>query len=197
MEKIFIFDLETTGVKFWKNGVHQISGGIVIDGVMVEDFNFHVKPHEKAVIEEEALEIANVTRQEVEAYPTMYGVYKKIEAMLSKYVDKFNKKDKFYLAGFNNAGFDNPFFRAFFTQNATTQKEADYGNYFGSWFWSDSFDVMILASYYLRKERSEMPNFQLKTVAKQLGIEVDETKLHDAKYDIYLTYEIFKIVTNQ
>ena len=24
-----------------------------------------------------------------------------------------------------------------------------------------------------------------------------ETKLHDAKYDIYLTYEIFKIVTNQ
>ena len=40
-----------------------------------------------------------------------------------------------------------------------------------------------------------MENFQLKTVAKFLGVEVDETKLHDAEYDIYLTIEIFKIVT--
>lgn len=26
-------------------------------------------------------------------------------------------------------------------------------------------------------------------------IEVDETRLHNAEYDIYLTYEIFKIVS--
>ena len=28
MNKLFFYDLETTGVKFWKNGIHQISGKI-------------------------------------------------------------------------------------------------------------------------------------------------------------------------
>ena len=92
-----------------------------------------------------------------------------------------------YLVGYNNASFDNQFFRAFFTQNRD--------NYFGSWFWADTLDVMVLASNFLRDRRHEMENFQLKTVAKFLGVEVDETKLHDAEYDIYLTIEIFKIVT--
>ena len=31
--KLLFFDLETTGIKYWRNGVHQISGEIVIDGV--------------------------------------------------------------------------------------------------------------------------------------------------------------------
>lgn len=42
MEKLFFFDLETTGVKYWKNGIHQISGAIVIDGEVKERFNFIV-----------------------------------------------------------------------------------------------------------------------------------------------------------
>jgi DNA polymerase III alpha subunit (gram-positive type) len=40
-----------------------------------------------------------------------------------------------------------------------------------------------------------MPNFQLATVAKTLGIEVNDTKLHDGKYDADLTEKIFNIVT--
>ena len=42
-----------------------------------------------------------------------------------------------------------------------------------------------------------MEDFKLKTVAKQLGIEIDESKLHDAEYDIYLTMEIHRIVTQK
>ena len=186
-EKIFFFDLETTGTKFWKNGIHQISGGFVIDGVMVEKFNFNVKPNPKALIEDEALAIAGVTRDQIENYLDMKDVYKIITLKLAKFVNKFDKKDKFHLAGFNNASFDNPFFRAFFTQNDDL--------YFGSWFWSDSLDVMVLASQYLKKERHLMENFKLKTVAEYLGIVVDESRLHDAEYDIELTYEIYKIVT--
>ena len=107
--------------------------------------------------------------------------------MLGKYVNKFNKTDKLHLAGFNNAPFDNQFFRAFFTQNRD--------NFFGSWFWSDTIDVMCLASNYLRNERHKMENFKLKTVAAYLGVEVEEDKLHDALYDIYLTQKIYEIVT--
>ena len=53
---------------------------------------------------------------------------------------------------------------------------------------------MVLASFYLRKERAKLVDFKLKTVAQYLGIEIDESKLHDAEYDIYLTIEIFKIL---
>ena len=45
--KLLFFDLETTGIKYWRNGVHQISGEIVIDGVTKESFNFNVCPHSK------------------------------------------------------------------------------------------------------------------------------------------------------
>ncbi len=33
--KILYYDLETTGVKYWKNGIHQIAGMVEIDGEIV------------------------------------------------------------------------------------------------------------------------------------------------------------------
>jgi DNA polymerase-3 subunit epsilon len=53
---------------------------------------------------------------------------------------------------------------------------------------------MVLAAFKLKTERTNLENFQLKTVAKYLGIEVDESRLHDAQYDIYLTYELYKLM---
>jgi DNA polymerase-3 subunit epsilon len=186
MQKLFFYDLETTGTKFWKNGIHQISGAIVIDGEIKEKFDFKVRPYETALIEEEALKIANVTKEQIMEYPSMKEVYSKIITMLSKYVDKFNKKDKFHLVGYNNASFDNPFFRAFFVQNNDV--------YFGSWFWSDSIDVMVLASYKLLNKRSELIDFKQSSVAKYLGIEIDDSKLHDAEYDIEICIKIFNML---
>ena len=183
MSKLFFYDLETTGTRYWKNGIHQISGAIMIDGEIKEKFNFKVKPHEKALIEDEALAVGGVTREIVEKYPPMREIYNTIIKMLSKYVDKYNKADKFYLVGYNNASFDNQFFRAFFTQNNDM--------YFGSWFWADTHDVMVFASNYLRMKRTQMVDFKLKSVAKAVGIEVDEEKLHDAAYDIDLTMQIY------
>lgn len=36
-----------------------------------------------------------------------------------------------------------------------------------------------------------MPNFQLPTVAKELGIEIDENRTHNALYDISITVKIY------
>ena len=91
--KLLFFDLETTGIKYWRNGIHQISGEIVIDGVTKESFNFNVCPHPQCEIEEEALRICNVSKEQIQAYPPMREVYVKFVNMLSKYVDKFDKKD--------------------------------------------------------------------------------------------------------
>lgn len=185
--KILFFDLETTGLNPAKNGIHQISGEICIDGETKESFNFHVQPNPNCVIEQEALDVAGVSKEMVLSYPLMCDVYKDFSKMLSKYVDKFNKNDKFFLCGYNNASFDNNFLRGFFLQNGD--------KYFGSWFWSNTLDVMVLATPFLSGKRHEMENFKLSTVAKFLGIDVSEDKLHDAMYDIYLTKEIFNKVT--
>lgn len=185
--KILFFDLETTGVNPAKHGIHQISGEIVIDGQSKEQFNFHVQPNPKAIIEEEALAVGGVTREQIMAYPPMQEIYNKFISLLSKYVDKYNKADKFFLAGYNNAAFDNQFLRGFFLQNND--------KYFGSWFWANSIDVMVLATVYLAEKRQEMENFKLATVAKTLGVNVDDESLHDAMYDINLTKAIYDIVT--
>ena len=184
--KLLFFDLETTGTNPGRNGIHQISGQIVIDGKHVQDFDFHVQPNPKAVIEDAALQVGGVTREQILAYPPMEQVYKEFVAMLGKYVDKYDKKDKFFLVGYNNAAFDNQFLRGFFLQNGD--------NYFGSWFWSNSIDVMVLASAYLADRRADMENFKLSTVAKSLGVSVSDDSLHNALYDIELTRAVYEIV---
>ncbi len=45
------------------------------------------------------------------------------------------------------------------------------------------------------EQRHMMKDFKLHSVAAQFGIELDESKLHDAMYDIYLTYEVYKRLT--
>lgn len=186
MKQLF-FDLETTGTLVNKHGIHQISGMIVIDGEVKETFDFKVQPNPKAEILQEALDVAGVTREQILAYPSMGAIYKQFIDLLSKYVDRYNKKDKFFLVGYNNASFDNTFLRAWFIQNGD--------KYFGSWFWSNCMDVMVLATPHLAAKRAEMENFKQGTVAKTLGIQVDDSKLHDALYDIEICKAIYDIVT--
>lgn len=185
--KLLFFDLETTGTLVNKHGIHQISGQIVIDGVVKESFDFHVQPNPAAQIEPKALEVGGVTEEQIKAYPPMGQIYTAFVAMLAKYVDRYNKKDKFFLVGYNNASFDNQFLRAWFLQNGD--------NFFGSWFWPNCIDVMVMATPYLADKRAEMENFKQGTVAKTLGIAIDDSKLHDALYDIEVCKAIYDIVS--
>lgn len=186
--KLLFFNLETTGTYPGKHGIHQMSGMIVIDGEIKEKFDFKVRPNPQAEILDEALEVAGVTRDQILAYPPMGEVYHQfVDGILAKYVDRYNKTDKFFLVGYNNASFDNQFLRGFFLQNGD--------KYFGSWFWSNSIDVMVLATPYLAARRTEMKDFKQGTVAKTLGIQVDDTKLHDALYDIEICKAIYDIVS--
>ena len=116
----------------------------------------------------------------------MHEVYLEFVNMLSKYVDKYNKDDKFFLVGYNNASFDNSFLKAFFVQNGDS--------FFYSWFWVNSIDVMVLATQHLMMKRHLMKDFKQERVARTLGIELDSSRLHDAAYDIWLTRQIYEAV---
>lgn len=181
--KLLFFDLETTGTNSEKNGIHQLSGAVIINGEVKETFDLHVQPHPGAEIEQDALDVADVTKEQIMAYPPMGIVYNQFIGILSKYVDRYNKSDKFFLVGYNNGPFDNQFLRAWFGHNGD--------KYFGSWFWANCIDVMVLATPFLAEQRSQMVNFRQGTVANALGIPVDDTKLHDALYDIAICKAIY------
>jgi DNA polymerase-3 subunit epsilon len=184
--KLFFFDLETTGLDNQKHAIHQISGKIIIDGVEKTKFNFKVKPFEGALIDATALKIGGVTEEQIMQYPSCHQNYVSFVTLIQKYVNRFDTGDKFHLVGYNNSSFDNQFLRSFFKVNKD--------DYFGSYFWSDSIDVMVLASNFLKHERHNIRDFKLKTVAQWLKIDVDAKRLHDAEYDIELTEKIFNII---
>lgn len=184
--KLFFFDLETTGLDNQKHAIHQISGKIIIDGVEKTKFNFKVKPFEGALIDATALKIGGVTEEQIMQYPSCHQNYVSFVTLIQKYVNRFDTGDKFHLVGYNNSSFDNQFLRSFFRVNKD--------DYFGSYFWSDSIDVMVLASNFLKHERHNIRDFKLKTVAQWLKIDVDAKRLHDAEYDIELTEKIFNII---
>ncbi len=184
--KELIYDLETTGVKPHRHGIHQIAGIISIDGVEQERFNIKMQPHPNAEITDEALKICRITKEDLKGYQTMKAAKKELTKTLSKYVNRYDKYDKFHLVGYNNRAFDDKFLRAFFEYNDDP--------YFGSYFWADSIDVLVLASYALRHERHKLYNFQLWTVAKYFGLEFDEEAAHDAFYDVQKTLELYRIL---
>jgi len=184
--KLFFFDLETTGLDNQKHAIHQISGKIIIDGVEKTKFNFKVKPFEGSLIDATALKIGGVTEEQIMQYPSCHQNYVSLVTLIQKYVNRFDTGDKFHLVGYNNSSFDNQFLRSFFKVNKD--------DYFGSYFWSDSIDVMVLASNFLKHERHNIRDFKLKTIAQWLKIDVDAKRLHDAEYDIELTEKIFNII---
>lgn len=181
--KSIYLDVETTGLSK-QNGIIQLSGIIVDDGKEKEKFDFRIKPFENDVIEDRALEVSGIKREALhrEPYREPGEVYNDFVGILGKYVDKFKKQDKFHFIAYN-ANFDNQRLRDFF------DKIGD--KYFGSWFFYPYLDVMTMAATALAGERDGMSNFKLNTVAKKLGIDVDESRIHDAMYDIYLTRAIF------
>lgn len=185
----FFYDLETTGTDYTKHSIHQIAGLIEVDDQIIETFDIRTQPHPKAKIEEGALKVGGVSLEEVMAYQPMKQAYRELIAILERYIDKFNPKDKAWMVGFNNRAFDDPFLRRWFEQNGDS--------FFNSWFWPDSLDVISLASEYLIERRRNMPTFKLKRVAAELGIPVDESRLHEGGYDVNLTRQIYRIVTHR
>ena len=181
MGKILWFDCETTGLDPYRNGIVQIAALFEIDGVIKEEVNLLLRPGDTDKVDQEALDIHGYTKDEIWKFPYPQESMLKFQKAMAKHVDKFDKSDKFVMAGYF-VRFDMDFLRALFV------KLED--RYFGSWFFNVTYDVQaLIAERILRGFRS--PNYKLVTMCREFGIEIDA---HDALSDIKATRNLDRIL---
>lgn len=184
--KCFI-DVETTGVDRKLNEIWQISGAIVdrTDKVL-ERFDFKFMPFSLEHASDEALAHSGMTVAKLcELSGDPRKVYESLLEIFGKYCNKFDKNDKMQLIAYNS-GFDSEFLREFWAKNND--------NYFGSWFWTPAVCVMQMSAAFLIDVRGALPNFKLGTLCQSAGLGWDDSKAHDAAYDINQTIRLYNFL---
>jgi DNA polymerase-3 subunit epsilon len=187
--KLLYLDLETTGLSPNENAIIEIAGILEVDEKPRESFSIYMSPDEDQKVDPAALNAIGLDLNTIEKYPSQEIGYSRFIKILEKYINPYDKTDKLFLVGYNIHGFDVPFLRVFFERN--------YNKYFGSYFYHPSIDVMLLASYFSMNQRDNLPNFKLPTIAKSLGLTVDDARLHSALYDVTITRDIFLLIRKE
>lgn len=179
-KKILYVDIETTGLAM-ECAITQIAGIIEIGGEVAETFDFYVKPLEGDVIEEGAMEISGITLEQLESAPTAIEVHDSLVKIFSKYINRYNKHDKFTPAGYN-VRFDLERLCNWFGKLEDV--------YWGSWCNWRYLDAMAMMYFWrIQDVLPELDNYKLTTVAAYLGLDM-KGMAHDAAADIMVTRKI-------
>ena len=188
MSKIFWFDTETTGVDANANAIVQLAYIIEIDGEVVTKENLRIRPFDGAIVEAKALEVNKLDPQEIYLAPPESQVLDKLREILSRYVDRYDKYDKFIQAGYN-VGFDDKFLRQAFIRTGD--------NYYGSWFHWPKLDTSCEVAKWLANRSNNMnarpKNFKLGTLCEMFDVPI---QAHDAMSDIVATRELYYKLVN-
>lgn len=182
MTKHCYIDCETTGLDAEKNGVIQIAGMIIIGKEVKDTFDFKVQPFESDVVEDSALSVNGISREDLESYEQPQVVYKKLTHLLDRHVDKYTRTDKMFLHAYR-AVFDDDFMRSWFAKNGD--------NYWNAYFFYPAYSIEEIAQRALHLERAGMPNFKLETVAQYFNVK-PSGDLHDAAVDVNLAFQVEK-----
>lgn len=192
MKKMFI-DLETTGTDPRRHGIIQISGCFDQEGTDRKLFSMDVRPFDSDEVEESALVANGKTALEISSYDPAESVFVKFISSLDRYIDKFDRNDKFQFIAYNSP-FDDSFLRVFFDKCIEkTAIKSFYGSYFS---WPDMC-VARMAANQIGPDRNKLENFKLATACQHFGIVVDDSKLHDATYDVDLTIKLYDLLSKQ
>jgi len=183
--KALYFDVETTGRSAYKNDIVQLSGMVEIDGEVKETFNLLARPVNVDDIEQEALDVIGKTKEQIMAYPDRSEMKKQFQDILGRYVNKFDKADKFIPVGYN-VRFDLDFIHSFFKK----QKDMYLGSFI-SWYY---VDVMALANLKAFEGAFKLENHKLGTLCDHFGIQI---QAHDALSDIIATRDLLGSLTGR
>lgn len=101
---------------------------------------------------------------------------------MDKHVDKYNKDDKFVVLAYN-ARFDERHIINLFHKNEN--------KYIGAYFKAPFVCINEFSLLALNGELSIIKNRKLSTLAKLLGLEIDDKYIHQAWYDAKIAARVF------
>lgn len=186
MKKILWIDTETTGKDATLHSMIEIAGIVDIDGKAIVEFDYFVKPHPNYEIDDYALEVNKISREKMKEFSEIATVHAQIKDLMGKYVDPYNKKDKFAIAG-QNISFDLDFLSHFFMRQGDS--------YLGSYIdFRDRVELMDITRGMKALGFLKSDNVRLETVCKELGIEI---RAHNALSDIKATREVYYQIKNR
>ena len=189
MSKKAWIDVETGGGDSKTSALLQIA---VLIGK--DSFVSYVKPPEGLEIEDEALEVNGITREQIKTFPSERRVFLLLKKFLDQHVNKFDKNDKLLFCGYNSQ-FDTQFVRALWDR----QEDKFYGSYFSQY----DVDTFALVKRLYAMDQIELhlpvevpagmkPNLKLGSMCNLFGI--DMKNAHDALADIKATKKLDKIL---
>lgn len=182
MSKILFLDTETTGLDENVHAIFQLSCLVEENGKLIDEFNIKIRPFKGAKISKDAMQKLNLTVKDfmTSEYIPYNIAFEEFELFMSAHVDRYNKTDKFVIAG-KNINFDIRFIREFFNRNNN--------DYYGSWFWYPSIDVETIVAELVAFDNLQLPNYQLTTLCEAFNIKLE--KAHDAYEDIIATRKLY------
>ena len=178
MGKVLWLDTETTGLDPKQCVPVQIAGIIDIDGEVKEKFNLFTRPFYDSLITAKALEVTGKTAEDIWAYPEPAVTFKILEDILGKYVNKYDRNDKFLLAG-QKVDFDLDMMYNWFLKNGST--------YLGSWIsFKYKFDTLyIVQALQIIGKLPVLPNNKLTSLCEHFKVPL--ANAHDCMADIEAT----------
>lgn len=185
MKKILWLDTETSGTDALIHSIIDIAGIIDIDGKVVEQFDFKVRPHLDFEIDEATCAIHGYSVSDMISFPDIPYVHSALKKLWEKYVDKFNKEDKFLIGG-QNCKFDLSFLSQFFVR----QKDVFLGSYIDYRKRVELYDITnAMRSLGFIKSDS----LSLAPLCKEFCIDLNA---HNALSDITATRELYYTIIN-
>jgi len=192
--KLFFFDVETTGLNSYSDKIWQLSYQIEIDRKLLgggtlyatpgSDFKWSPKAKEMAETAVAGITQHALTLDEwLDSSPSQEEMHAELCRALDNHVSKFDSADKFFSVGYNT-NFDYSFLYSF-GRNVGDR-------YFpGSYICWPAIDVASLLALSNPTGWTNLKTRKLADAAKLCGIELDESRLHNAQYDIELTRALY------
>jgi DNA polymerase III subunit epsilon len=179
--KMLYVDTETGGTIPGQHALLQVAAIVDIDGDPVDEFCSYLNPFDTDLIEDGALAVNGLTREQIATFPDPVHVHDQFCAFMGKHVKQFDRFDKFYFAAYG-VEFDFGFIEKWF--------KASKDKYLGSYM---HYTPPLCLKHWMYRlgflNKISLPDYKLKSVCDYFHIELGD-KAHDALADIRATQKL-------
>lgn len=180
INKLLWCDTETSGLSPEKNGVISVAMIAEIDGKIEGKEYWEMNPVGRE-ISQDALDVNAFTIEQIQSFRPWEQIRPDILYFMGQFVNKYQKEDKFILAG-QNVIFDNNMMKSYF--------DACNDPYWFSWVKAGRFidTYQSLAFLQWAGKIPLLENAKLETLGEHFGLNTEN--LHNAMDDIVLTRKV-------